>query len=112
MKITHSTHGSTATVLLRGRLDAEGAPALRRALLDLQAAGSRSLILDFEGVSFVDSSGLSVLVTALKNARAAGGDIAITRPGVQARMLLELTRLHLVFLVADDEDAARIAMAV
>ncbi len=111
MNVRHTSKGPTAIVTLSGRLDAAGSPAVRRSLRELFAADHRFLVLDFAEVSFVDSSGLSVLVTALKNARAAGGDIALIRVGDQARMLLELTRLHRVFLVADDAETAMTALA-
>ena len=111
MKIRTESHGSTAVVTLAGRLDAASATTLRRSLREALADGHRSLVLDFEGVAFVDSSGLSVLVTALKNARSAGGELALVRLGAQARTLLELTRLNLVFLVADDAQAAMAAVA-
>lgn len=111
MQIHQKTNGRITIVLLDGRLDASSAPALRRALRDAVDAGSPGLVLDFARVSFVDSSGLSVLVTALRHARESGGDVALVRIGDQMRLLLELTRLHTVFLVADDDSSAMSAMS-
>ena len=72
----------------------------------LARSGRARILIDLSRVGFVDSSGLSVLVTALKAARAAGGDVAVLRPAAQARALLELTRLHEVMTVFEDETTA------
>ncbi len=52
------------------------------------------------GVSFVDSSGLSVLVTSLKAARAKGGDLVLASLTPPVRSIVELTRLHRILSTA------------
>lgn len=98
--------GPVEIVCLRGRLDAAAAPELRNQLRSIIDAGRTRILVDLGAVDFVDSSGLSVLVTALKGARAAGGDVAVLKPTTDVRALLELTRLHLVFQVFEDEAVA------
>lgn len=85
-----------AVVTLSGRLDLLSAAAVKRQLADLVSAGNRRLVIDLHEVSFIDSSGLSTLVSALKLARQAGGDLRLARPNEQARVLLELTTLDRV----------------
>jgi anti-sigma B factor antagonist len=68
------------------------------------------LVLNFAGVSYVDSGGLGVLVGLLTTARAAGGDIKLAAPGGRVREVLKITRLDSVFEVhADAEKAAEAA---
>jgi anti-anti-sigma factor len=55
-------------------------------------------VVDLNDVPFIDSSGLAALISGLKAARTAGGDLRIARPSDQARMLFELTRLDKVLL--------------
>jgi anti-sigma B factor antagonist len=105
------TVGSVEIVSLDGRLDASAAPEVRRHLRSIVDVGKTRLLIDLGAVSFVDSSGLSVLVTALKLARGAGGDVAILKPTADVRALLELTRLHLVFQIFEDEGTAVAALA-
>ena len=98
--------GGVAVVAPIGRMDAASVPSLRARFQGLARSGRARILIDLSRVGFVDSSGLSVLVTALKAARAAGGDVAVLRPAAQARALLELTRLHEVMTVFEDETTA------
>jgi anti-sigma B factor antagonist len=57
-------------------------------------------------VNFIDSSGLGALISGLKSARQAGGDLRIANPGEQARVVLKLTTLDRVLRPYDSvEDA-------
>ena len=80
-----------------GRLDVAGAPALKEAVSEAITSGQPRLIIDMEGVSFVDSSGLGSVVAALKQARSAKGDLRLAAPNQQVRVVLELTTLDRVF---------------
>ena len=83
----------------------------RQELKELIEAGRVRLVFDLSGVELVDSSGLSVLVTALKKARDAGGDVALVGLTDPVRSLIELTRLQSAFAMFDDVDAAAAALA-
>jgi anti-sigma B factor antagonist len=54
----------------------------------------------------MDSSGLAVLVSGLQAARKKGGDVHLVGMGTTLHALFELTRLHTVFQIFDDEAAA------
>ena len=89
-----------------GRLDVAGAPALKDAVGDAVKNGQPRLVIDMEGVSFVDSSGLGSVVAALKQARSSKGDLRLAAPNQQVRVVLELTTLDRVFpYYATVEDA-------
>ncbi|MBI2885908.1 MAG: STAS domain-containing protein [Chloroflexi bacterium] len=78
---------------LTGRLDLVSAGEVKELLARTVAQGHRRLVLDLGATSFIDSSGLGAIIGSLKAARLAGGDLRITRPGQQARVVLELTTL-------------------
>ncbi len=80
-----------------GRLDVTGAPALHEAVSEAVKHGKPRLVIDLEGVSFVDSSGLGSVVAALKQARSSKGDLRLAAPNQQIRVVLELTTLDRVF---------------
>lgn len=67
-----------------GELDAHAAPALEAEISPLTGVAGGRLVVDLTEVPFVDSTGLSVLVTALKGVRDAGGrlDVVVTAPRV------------------------------
>ena len=99
---------SVAVVRLTGRVDLESAESIRERLRGLVQEGVRHLVLDLQGVSFLDSTGLGALVSGIKTARLAGGDLRIARPGAQARLVLELTTLDRVLFPYASVDAALI----
>jgi anti-sigma B factor antagonist len=94
------------TVCPVGRVDLLSAPALSKHLSQAVASGQSRLIVDLGGVSFIDSSGLAALVSGLKSARVAGGDLRIAQAGDQVRMVLQLTKLDRVFGLYDTVEAA------
>lgn len=111
--VRRSTKGTNLEILsLRGRLDATSAPELREEFREFISGGHTRLVLDFSGVSFVDSSGLAVIITLLKSATASGGDVVLAALTPPVRSLLELTRLNKVFRIYDQVDAACEAFGV
>lgn len=87
-----------ATVLApTGRLDVAGAPALRDAITGVASDGSPRVVIDMEGVSFVDSTGLGSVIAALKQIRRQQGELRLAAPNQQVRVVLELTTLDRVF---------------
>jgi anti-anti-sigma factor len=93
-------------ITLTGRLDAAIAPELREELKSFIERGHTRLAIDLRGVTFVDSSGLSVLVMTLKWTSARGGRAALLHVSPTVRSLLELTRLQRLFETFDDEAQA------
>jgi len=93
-------------VCLRGELDVAAAAKVAAALVQV-AILARQVIVDLEGLEFIDSSGLAALVRARKHAQQVGGDLLLAAPQRQVLRVLEITRLTEVFPVhACVEDAA------
>jgi anti-sigma B factor antagonist len=93
-------------VCLRGELDVAAAAKVAAALVQV-AVLARQVIVDLEGLGFIDSSGLAALVRARKHAQQAGGDLLLAAPQRQVLRVLAVTRLTEVFPVhACVEDAA------
>jgi len=76
-----------------GRLTVVTAPQLRAMVADRIASGDRLIVVDLSATEFVDSSGLGALVSCLKSARQAGGDLRIVAPSEQVSMVLRMTNL-------------------
>ncbi len=106
MNISNQQHGNVDVVKLPQRLVMENAPAVRKDLLHLIDTGHQQLVLDLGEVAFVDSSGLSVLVSALKAANKNAGSVVLLNLTNDVRALIELTRMHEVFQIFADEQAA------
>src|SRR5207245_8985420 len=93
-----SRHTDTGVTVLApsGRLDVAGAPALKEAVSEAIKDEKPRLVIDMEGVSFVDSSGLGSVVAALKQVRRSKGDLRLAAQNTQVRVVLELTALERV----------------
>lgn len=100
------SEGGIATLHPAGRVDLLSAGQLRQALLDAVEAGHRRLVVDLGDVPFIDSSGLASLISGLKAARQAGGDLRIARPTEQAQTVFQLTRLDRVLRAYPSIDEA------
>ncbi len=103
---SRQTDSGITVIAPSGRLDVAGAPALKDAVNEAVKKGQPRLVIDMEGVSFVDSSGLGSVVAALKLVRSSSGDLRLAAPNQQVRVVLELTTLDRVFpYYATVEDA-------
>ena len=100
MEIEVSKENGTTIVRPTGdRLDIEVAGEFRSMLLSLIEEGNRHLVIDLKDVTFIDSSGLGALVSALKTLkRTTGpGDVRLARLQPPVVSLLEIIRLNRVF---------------
>jgi anti-sigma B factor antagonist len=89
-----------AMVCLAGELDIATAPRLRQELLWLVNSGVRAVTVDLARLTFIDSSGLSVLVMAMKRFREAGGDLELRSPNPATQHIFEVTGLTKVFAIS------------
>ncbi len=95
---------------LRGEIDLHEAPRLREGVREALDRRPRVLFVDLNGVTFIDSSGLAVLVEALQRAKADGGDVALYGIHGTAAAIFHMARLDEVFRIFPDEATARHAM--
>lgn len=106
MKMTSKEQGNVLILhLAEQRLDARCAPAFRAQLLERIDAGSLLIVIDFSKTDFVDSSGLSALISSIRRMGPKGG-LAISGAKGAVRSLFALTRMDLVFPMHDTVDAA------
>jgi len=91
---------------LSGRVNAASAPELKRRVKELVASGQTHLVLDMRGVVFIDSSGLSALISGLRSAREVGGSFRIAGLGGQALAAVKLMNMDRVFELYDSVEAA------
>jgi anti-sigma B factor antagonist len=97
--------GSTV-IEASGEIDVYTAPRLRETLVSLADAGNYHLIVDMEGVEFLDSTGLGVLVGGLKRVRAHGGGIDLVCTQGRILRIFRITGLNKVFSIFDSVDDA------
>ena len=91
LTVVTSTEGDAGIVRAVGELDANSAPRLRAAFDELFEGEHPAVVVDLEGVSFIDSSGLSVLIAAYKQASARDVKLSLRSPSPAVTRLLEMT---------------------
>ncbi|MFN2504634.1 MAG: STAS domain-containing protein [Acidimicrobiales bacterium] len=96
--------GGNATVGLLGELDMVTIPTYEEGLKRLYDEGTRQVTLDLEGLTFIDSSGLSALVASLRLFRGAGGDVVLRSPTRATAKVLEICGLTQVFTIEGQDD--------
>ena len=98
--------GGLVLAAFAGELANEKVPALRREMdAVLKDPACHVLALDLAGVTFLDSSGIGLLVSLATRGKAAGRAFVLFAPSLQARKTLELVRLIGYFQVVEDEAA-------
>ena len=86
--------GTTLIVKLKGEIDQSCAARLRIEIdRKIQENHIKNLVLDFGNVSFMDSSGIGVILGRYKQIKALGGKTMIIRPQPQVDKVLELSGL-------------------
>lgn len=92
-------NGATVVRPTGERLDIEVAGDFRSMLLSLIEQGNRQLVVDLEEITFIDSSGLGALVSALKTLKRSNGpgDVRLARVQPPVVSLMEIIRLNRVF---------------
>jgi anti-sigma B factor antagonist len=84
----------------------EGASLLRDTLRQLAKAGEKKILLNLDGLSYLDSSGIGVLVSSFATLSSLGGKLKLVNLSNRVKDLLLITKLYTVFEVYDDEEAA------
>lgn len=104
MNVRIERDGETAIVSLAGELDLATAPGVDEQLRASED-GAATLVMDLRGLTFMDSSGLRVILAADARARSRGGRLVLVPgpPGVQRVFQLTLLDTRLEFV--DDPSA-------
>jgi anti-sigma B factor antagonist len=109
--LSEGRSGACTVIAPHGELDVLTAAALRTAIGDVIQAGRVHLVLDAAGITFMDSTGIGVLVIALRRTRASGGSFAIAGAHGRTLRTLAMTGLDRVFDLHDGVDEAEAALA-
>lgn len=98
----------TLTAAISGEIDHHTARAIRESIdQGIQAASPKTLVLDLSGVSFMDSSGIGLIMGRCKLMNEIGGDIKITGASSGAARMIKLAGLSRLGIECGEDTAAR-----
>jgi len=106
MSLEHHREQDVDVVHLPPRLVMANAGEARSELKAIISSGKGKVVVNLAKTEFMDSSGLAVIVAGLQTARKMDGDLHLAHMSDTIRALFELTRLHTVFQIFDDEAGA------
>ena len=109
MKMTTATRqvNSVTIVDICGQIVfGEESAALRLLVCDLLGEGHRRILVNLAGVDYVDSTGLGHLISAVASVRKVKGDLKLLKLTDKVQDMLQITKLHTVIDIMDDEAAA------
>ncbi len=88
-----------------GLLDKNNASQFDRQIRAVLDEGANIVLVDFQDVTFIDSSGLGALVSAVKTVRSANGQLAVCSINHQIRILFEIACVDtLIEIFASQDD--------
>ena len=102
---TRAERGRTV-VEVTGEIDVYTAPKLREQLAELVDSGRHDIVVDMQGVEFLDSTGLGVLVGGLKRVKQHDGSMNLVCTQERILKIFRITGLTKVFPIYDSVAAA------
>lgn len=106
LSVTTREEGGRTIVEVGGEIDVYSAPTLRDRLNALVADGHHHLVVDMQGVEFLDSTGLGVLVGGLKRVRTLNGSLQLVCSQERVLKVFRITGLTKVFAIHDSIEQA------
>lgn len=106
LTVTTADRDGVAVVKVGGEVDVYTAPQLRGALDREIAEGRVRLVIDLDDVTFLDSTGLGVLVGRLKLVRKQAGWLRLVCSNDRILRVFRITGLDKVFAIVEDVDVA------
>ena len=96
----------THLIAVRGEVHVSTAPEFSERLNDAIAGGKTGVVIDMSDVEFIDSTGLSVLLNALRRVTRQQGALALAVSNPTVLRLFEITRLDSTFDILPDRETA------
>src|SRR5947207_15377221 len=99
-------HGQAKVIALEGEIDLHTSRRITTTLNAAVKAKPRNLVIDMGNVSYIDSSGLAVLIEAMQKVEKYGGKFALAGLQENVKPIFEVARLDQVFRIYQDVDSS------
>ncbi|GAA4803626.1 STAS domain-containing protein [Streptomyces ziwulingensis] len=96
LSITRTSTDGISVLTVGGEIDHTTVPQLQQALESGREASAGRTVLDFQAVTFMDSSGINALVAAHRSARASGGWVRLAGPTEPVLRVIQIVGLDAV----------------
>lgn len=107
LKFTSRDHQDVTILCPEGKVTlGDGDQELGEAVRSLLEKGNKKILINFDKVSYLDSSGVGELVGCFTSVKSRGGELRICGMNPRIFNLIKMTSLHSVFSVKDTEAEA------
>ena len=103
---TRVLNDKAQAVEVQGEIDVYTSPRVKETINELIEKGHYQLVINLEGVRYIDSTGLGVLIGALKKVREHSGRILLVCTNPQIKKIFNITGLVKIFEIFKDEEEA------
>ena len=102
MSVDISVNGEVTTAYLNGEIDHHTAANIRNAIDNAAELNMPSLlVLDFTRVSFMDSSGIGLIMGRYARMKAVGGELVVQRPNERIRRIFEMAGIERIVRIEE-----------
>lgn len=106
MNIKEQKNNDVVICVLEGEVDINTSPELRKTFDGIVKANEKKVLVDFSGVSYIDSSGLATLIEMFQRLKKIGGSLRFCNMSGKVKNIFEITKLFKLFEVFDTSQDA------
>ena len=106
MEIKEKSVGNVTVLSLNGRLDAYSSNEVEGCINTLIDGGCMSIVVNFDGVEYISSSGLRVMLASLKRLKKAQGDLKLACLKPYVKEVFDIAGFTQLFEICDQEEEA------
>ncbi len=106
MDIQTRTNGDIIILDINGEIDLYNAPEIKKNIKTQIDNGKHNIIVNLDKVSYIDSSGIGVLISSLSQLKKVGGGLKIINVYASVKKVFELTKLTSFFDIYENEQDA------
>lgn len=111
LEIATKTHLGVPVITLVGDMDSYAAPRARIVFTELVRSSLKGFLVNLNGVQYMDSAGLAILVEAYRTLVENGRSMALIAPSQPSHRVLQVTGLDRVFPTFGTEEEGLAALA-
>jgi len=106
MNIQEERSNDVTVCVVAGEVNINTSPELRKSFDGIIGRQEKKVLIDFSGVSYIDSSGLATLIEMFQRLKKIGGRLRFSNLDQKVKNVFEITKLHKLFEISDSREAA------
>lgn len=99
MKIKEEIINDVFICAIEGEIDINTSPLLRKTFDKIIKGNEKKVLVDFSGVSYIDSSGLATLIEMFQRLQKIGGKIRFSNMTEKVKNIFEITKIDKLFAI-------------